>query len=225
MAARPRCKDSGDLNWASGRRHRANQPVLRSPSWFSARSSWSQAQVSGPQSPPFWPRLRIGGAASPASIFPPCRWQAPIGSPRRNTPPIRSFRPAHSANQGNDAPDPSGTAISPSPESPMRRCPPHRNYNCSTLMVAGKGLLDRKQPAGSDRRPIARPRDEARDRVHRVDDVWVPDSTKEDLVSAGRRSLRHDEQEFSCAYSMALSGPRPELGWADAACAPAAEQG
>src|SRR3977135_586062 len=71
---------------------------------------------------------------------------------------------------------------------------------------------------------IARPRNEARDRKKRVDGVWVPDSTKEDPGSAGRRSLRHDEQEFSRAYSMALSVPRPVMGWADAACAPAAEK-
>jgi hypothetical protein len=60
--------------------------------------------------------------------------------------------------------------------------------------------------------------------MKRVDDVWLPVSMKEDPVSAGRRSLRHDEQEFSCAYSMALSVPRPVMGWADAACAPAAEK-
>jgi hypothetical protein len=61
--------------------------------------------------------------------------------------------------------------------------------------------------------------------MKRVDDVWVPVSTKEDPVSAGRRSLRHGEQEFSRAYSMALSVPRPVMGWPDAARAPAAEQG
>src|ERR1700730_758954 len=71
---------------------------------------------------------------------------------------------------------------------------------------------------------IARPRDEARDRMKRVAGNWVPVSAKEDPVSAGRHSLRHDEQEFSCAYSMALSVPRPVMGWADAACAPAAEK-
>ena len=76
VAARQRCNDSADLNWASGPRHRANQTVLRSTSWFSAHSSCS---VSGPRRPPFGPRLRIGGACPPASKFSHCRSQAPMG--------------------------------------------------------------------------------------------------------------------------------------------------
>ena len=42
--------------------------------------------------------------------------------------------------------------------------------------------------------------------MKRVGDIGIPVSTIEDPASTGRHSLRHDEQEFNCAYSARARG-------------------
>jgi len=75
------------------------------------------------------PTLLARGAAD-AAFAKETNHSAQFRAPKHSTNPLLQARPFHK--QGSDEPDPFEPAISPSPESPIRECRPHRNNNCST---------------------------------------------------------------------------------------------